>query len=698
MDLRPTLAAPDDDPYLWLEDVEGEAALRWTAEQSARTAALLTDGQYEADRAALLGVMDRPDRIAHVSRTGGLLYNFWRDAANPRGLWRRTTFAAYLSGDPAWDTLLDLDALAAAEDADWVWHGASTLPPTRDRALLRLSRGGGDAVVLREYDIPSRSFVATSPFVLPEAKGGASWVDRDTLLLISTAEGPATTSGYARTVRLWQRGTPPADAPVIFAVADTHMSAWASYERATGRFVFADQIGFYDVRMQVGDRTGPHTPIDVPTDVAMDWHGDWIALRPRTAWTVGGETHPPDTVLGMALAPFLAGERLFQIVFRPEARRALQGFTWVRGRLLVSVLDNLRAEHLVVHPADGWRVGTLRNLPPIGTVNVWPLDGDEDEATGELLALTQTPVDPPALLLTDLSSAPPTVLRRAPATYDSSGAVVTQHEAVSSDGERIPYVQVGPPAVTGDEPVYMTGYGGFNVPILPAYLGRAGKLWVEKGGTFVSASIRGGGEFGTPWHEAGRRERKRLAHDDFAAVAADLVRRGVTTPRRIAAEGGSNGGLLIANMLTRFPERFGALFCTIPLIDMRRYHRLLAGASWMAEYGNPDLPEDWAFIRPMSAYHAAEPNRPYPPILIATTRRDDRVHPGHARKMAAKLQALGYDALFYEPAAGGHGYGKDNAEAASFSALGMRFLRRAIGWDGNSPPAAANPGAAQAPT
>jgi prolyl oligopeptidase len=272
------------------------------------------------------------------------------------------------------------------------------------------------------------------------------------------------------------------------------------------------------------------------------------------------------------------------------------------------------------------------------------------------------------------------VLKRLAPGFDAAGLVVTRHEAVSSDGERIPYVQTGPAGETGEAPVHMTGYGGFGVSSLPSYGMRTGKLWLERGGTTVLAQLRGGGEFGTRWHEAGRLAGKRLSHDDFASVAADLVRRGVTRPGRIAAEGGSNGGHLIANMLVRYPERFGALFCTIPLIDMRRYSKLLAGASWMAEYGDPDKPEDWAFLGPMSAYHTAEAGRAYPPILIATTRRDDRVHPGHARKMAAKLQAMGYDARFYEPAAGGHGYGKDNAEVAGFAALGMTFLRRAIGW------------------
>ena len=340
----------------------------------------------------------------------------------------------------------------------------------------------------------------------------------------------------------------------------------------------------------------------------------------------------------------------------------------------------------------------MPGLPAIGVVSVWALDAEEEESDGALLASVQDPVTPPSLLLIERGAAAPAtpadpapgalsapaLLRRAPALFDAAGMRVTRHEAVSVDGARIPYVQVGPGSGNGEAPVHLTGYGGFAVSSLPYYRGTVGRLWLEKGGTAVVANIRGGGEFGSAWHEAGRREGKALSHDDFAAVADDLVRRGVSRPGRIAAEGGSNGGLLIANMLTRYPERFGALFCTIPLIDMRRYHRLLAGASWIAEYGDPDNPADWQFMRRFSAYHAAEAGRPYPPILIATTRRDDRVHPGHARKMAAKLRALGYDASFHEPAAGGHGYGKDNAEMADFAALGAAFLRRAIGWESDA--------------
>jgi prolyl oligopeptidase len=681
---RPTLAAPDDDPWLWLEEVEGERALAWVEAQNAATLARLADNRFVADRDAVKAALDRPDKLPFVTRRGAFLYNFWQDVAQPRGLWRRTTLASYRSPAPDWEVLLDLDALARAEGEDWVWQGATTLPGTHDRAILRLSRGGGDAVVLREFDPTTRQFVVDG-FVLPESKGGIDWLDRDTLLLSSAfGKGMETRSGYARTVRLWTRGTDPAAAPVLFECAAEHMAAGGSVDRETpGRLVFVDQIGFYDHAVHIGDRTGPKQHIDLPSDVEFEWQRGWLAVRPRSPWALDGVTHATDTLLGIGLNAFLAGDRRFQVLFTPGERRALQGFFWCNGRLVVSVLDELRPVFTRFTPGEGaWRGAELQGLPRHGVAELWPLDAVLEESDGTLLAQVQDPISPASLLLTSTDLATPALLRRSSPTYDAAGLVVTRHEAISEDGERIPYVQTGPAGeANGEAPVHLSGYGGFRVSRLPYYQGVIGKLWLERSGTTVVANIRGGGEFGTRWHEAGRREGKRLSHDDFAAVAADLVRRGVTRPGRIAAEGGSNGGLLIANMLTRYPERFGALFCTIPLIDMRRYSRLLAGASWIAECGDPEKPEDWAFLQHLSAYHVAEPGQRYPPILLATTRRDDRVHPGHARKMAAKLQAMGCSALFYEPAAGGHGYGKDNAEVASFAALGAAFLRRAIGWE-----------------
>jgi len=690
-DPRPTRARPGDDPYLWLEGIDGVDALAWVAARTAETLARYGDAAFFKDRDLARDLLDRPDRIPFVSRRGGLLYNFWRDGEHPRGLWRRTDEATYRAGDPAWEVLLDLDTLAASENEDWVWSGSSPLRNSYDRALLHLSRGGGDAVVLREFDLLTRAFVADG-FNLPEAKGGAIWLDRDTLLL-SSALGPglATQSGYARTVRLWRRGADLLLAPVLFETSESSMSVWGAADHQTGveRLTFIEQTGFFNATLHIGDRSGARLRLDLPTDAGVQLHRDHLSVRLRQPWVVDGVEHAADTVLTIALPDLLAAKRAFEVLWQPGERLALQGVFWSAGRLIVNALDDLRPVYTVCERGvEGWTRRLLPGLPGLGTVSVWPLDDHTETADGSLLATVQDPATPTTLLIFAPALDAPAVLRRTPPAFDARGMRVTRHEAISADGTHVPYVQTGPDGTNGDAPVHLTAYGGFRASMLPVYRGVLGKLWLERGGTAVTANIRGGGEFGTGWHEAGCREGKARAHEDFAAVAADLVTRGVTRPGRIAAEGGSNGGLLIANMLTRFPERFGALFCTIPLIDMRRYNKLLAGASWVAEYGDPDDPSDWAYLGGISAYHVAESRRPYPPILLATSRRDDRVHPGHARKMAAKLRALGYGAAFYEPAAGGHGYGKDNAETASFMALGFNFLRHSIGWQASNVPKA----------
>jgi prolyl oligopeptidase len=682
IDDRPTIASPDDDPYLWLEQIEGERALAFVAQQSKLTLERFGDAGFADDRDTLTAIYDRPDNIPFIGRRGVFVYNLWKDANNPRGIWRRTTLDEFRGPGPNWETLLDLDRLAAEENQDWILTWIQTLPGSSARAMLSLSRGGSDAATLREFDIEAKTFVADG-FIVPEAKSSAQWFDADTLLLSSAyGEGMATTSGYARTVRLWRRGTNVNQAPVIFETAPDHMVAFSSVDRtdAAPRVWFTEQLDFFNHNVWLGDQSGARLKLDLPTDAHADFHRGWFALRPRKPWTVGTQTYATDTVLGASLPAFLAGERKFQILYEAGPRRAVQHFFWTGGKLVISILDELRPIFEVWTPsAGGWsRVG-LPGLPDIGVVDVWRLDTEEEDSNGDLLANIQDPLTPSALMLIEGMQSP-TVLKRAPQTFSAEGLVVSQHEAISIDGERIPYVQTGPATETGDAPVYLNAYGGFGVSVRPYYNSAVGKLWLERGGTSIIANIRGGGEFGTRWHDAGRYAGKRLAHDDFAAVAADLVKRGVTRAGRIAAEGGSNGGILISNMLTRYPERFGALFCTIPLIDMRRYTKLLAGASWIAEYGDPDKPEEWAWLQTYSAYHAAKPEQKYPPILIATTRRDDRVHPGHARKMTAKLQAMGYEAYLYEPAAGGHGYGKDNKERAAFTALGYAFLKNKIGW------------------
>ncbi|WP_420969639.1 prolyl oligopeptidase family serine peptidase [Bradyrhizobium sp. B120] len=679
---RPTILAPDDDPYLWLEQIEGVRALKFVERQNGKTLQVFGGMAFERDRDALASIYDREDNIPSVSRRGGYLYNQESDADNPRSLWRRTTLEEFRRPNPSWEVLLDIDQVAGSEGEDWLLKRAF-LPLNHGRAILALSRGGSDAVTLREFDTEVKTFVRDG-FALPEAKSDVEWLDSDTLVLTSShGPGMATDCGYGRTVRLWRRGTRIDQAPVIFEVPVDHVMAWCGVDHTVvpPRMWFVDQLDAFDSFWWLGDETGATTKLDLPSDIRLQAHGDWLAIGPRKSWSVAGQTYAADQVIVISLADFLAGNRKFEVLFEPGLRRCLQEFFWSAGKLVLSILDELRPSFEICTPSDhGWRRTQLHGLPDIGVVDVGPIDSEPSESNGDLLVISQDPLTPPSLMLIENGIGSPAVLKRAPMTFNPDGLVVTQHEAISIDGERIPYVQTGPAGESGDAPVHMSGYGGFGISWMPHYDPALGKLWLERGGTTVQANLRGGGEFGTRWHDAGRLAGKKLSHDDFAAVAADLVRRGVTKPKRIAAQGGSNGGILITNMLTRYPERFGALFCTIPLIDMRRYSKLLAGASWIAEYGDPDKRADWEWLKTYSAYHAAKSGQKYPPILIATTRRDDRVHPGHARKMAAKLQAMGYEAYFFELAADGHGYGRDSKEHAGFEVLGFRFLKSKIGW------------------
>jgi prolyl oligopeptidase len=522
IDGRPTIAAPDDDPYLWLEEVEGERALAFVAQQNQATLEKFGGARFAADRDTLTDIFDRPDNIPFVTRRGRFLYNLWKDANNPRGLWRRTTLDEFRSPDPTWETILDVDKLAADESEDWIVSWVQTLPGNQARAILSLSRGGSDAAVLREFDIDTKSFVKDG-FLLPEAKGSAAWLDADTLLLSSAfGEGMATTSGYAKTIRLWRRGTDVGQAPLLFETTPENMGVFLDVDRTadTPRIWFVERLGFFDANLWLGDATGPTTKLDLPTDVWAETHRDWLAVKLRAGWTAGGRTFAPDTVLGISLSAFLAGDRNFAIVFEPAPRRALQGLFWSAGRLVLSILDELNPVFEVLAPSGaGWARTSLPGLLKVGVVNVWRLDTHESESNGDLLASSQGPLTPPSLSLLE-AFATPALLKRAPSTFSADGLVITQHEAISIDGERIPYVQTGPDTETGDAPVHLNAYGGFGLSVQPYYNSAIGKLWLERGGTSVLASIRGGGEFGTRWHDAGRYAGKRLAHDDFAAVAA----------------------------------------------------------------------------------------------------------------------------------------------------------------------------------
>ncbi|WP_199433374.1 prolyl oligopeptidase family serine peptidase [Qaidamihabitans albus] len=667
-----TDSASADDPYLWLEDVTGDRALEWVRERNAETVGELTHGdRFAGLRAELREVLDADDRIPYVRRRGEYLYNFWQDAEHPRGLWRRTTLEEYRGPDPDWQPLLDVDALAETEGENWVWQGATVLRPGLRRCLVELSRGGADATVVREFDLERREFVPGG-FELPEAKSSVSWIDEDRIYVgTDFGAGSLTSSGYPRLVKEWRRGTPLAAATLVFEGKPDDVAVRGLHDPTEGweRDVVRRSIDFY--RSELYLRTGDgFVRVDVPDDANASLYREWLLVRTRSPWRTGGAEHPAGALLAIRLDDFLAGARELTVLFEPDAHTSLDYYAWTRHHLVLGTLNDVKTRLRVLTPgADGWRDEPLAGVPSVGAVD---LVGTEPHRDDEFLLDISGFTAPSALVRGHIGGELET-LKQAPAFFDSTGLSAEQHFATSHDGTRIPYFVVRAPG-GAPGPTLLTGYGGFEVSLTPSYSGVIGRGWLARGGTYVVANLRGGGEYGPDWHNQAVKAHRHRVYEDFAAVAADLVERGITTPAQLGIQGGSNGGLLTGVMLTRYPELFGAIVSQVPLLDMRRYHRLLAGASWMAEYGNPDEPAEWAYIGEYSPYQNVHSGRNYPPTLFVTSTRDDRVHPGHARKMVALLREYGCDVRYHENIEGGHGAAADNAQLAFKWALVFEFL------------------------
>ncbi|MCF6386374.1 prolyl oligopeptidase family serine peptidase [Mycobacterium sp. MBM] len=664
----PVASLAPEDPHLWLEDVTGDDALAWVRTHNEPTLADLGDDEFEVMRAEALEVLDTDARIPYVRRRGAHLYNFWRDETHPRGLWRRTSLDSYRTDSPEWEVIIDVDDLAAADDENWVWAGADVLEPDHSRALVSLSRGGADAVVVREFDMGTKEFVADG-FALPESKTQISWADEDTVL-VGTDFGPGslTDSGYARLVKRWRRGEPLADAVTVYAGEQTDVIVAASVDRTPGfeRTMISRAVDFFNDEIYElrGDQL---VRVEAPTDATVSVHHDWLLIELRTDW----EGYAAGSLLAGSYTEFIAGTKRLTTVFEPDGRTSLHQYSWTRDRLVVVTLADVASRVQIVTPGT-WTAADLPGVPPNTNTVIAAADSYGDE-----IFLDSSGFVTPSQLLHGTPDGPVSPIKQAPGFFDATGIEVSQHFAASADGTRIPYFVVGRPGSAG--PTLLGGYGGFEVSRTPGYDGVLGRLWLARGGTYVLANIRGGGEYGPGWHTQAMRAGRHLVDEDFAAVARDLVARGVTTVARLGAQGGSNGGLLMGIMLTRYPELFGALVCSVPLLDMKRFHLLLAGASWVAEYGNPDDPDDWEFISKYSPYQNISSDKRYPPILITTSTRDDRVHPGHARKMTAALEAAGHQVSYYENIEGGHGGAADNSQAAFRAALIYRYLWRTIG-------------------
>ncbi|WCN80219.1 prolyl oligopeptidase family serine peptidase [Micromonospora sp. LH3U1] len=667
-----------DDPYLWLEELDGTNAARWVRSRNAEAVATLTPGEAFAGlRAEIREVLDAEDRIPYPGWRGDdFYYGFWRDRAHPRGIWRRTTLDQYRRPEPEWDVLLDVDALAAEEGENWIWSTVAVLRPGYERCLVSLSRGGADAVVVREFDLGRREFVADG-FTLPEAKSSVCWIDVDTIYVATDfAPGSLTASGYPRVVKRWRRGIALAEATTVHEARTDDIAVYASHDPTPGfeRDFVGRFLDFYRSENYLLTEAGELTRISVPEDARWHVHRDWLLIRLRSAWVAGGITYPPGALLATRFDAFLTGDREMTVLFRPDDRTALSYYSWTRNHLILGTLADVRSRLEVLTPGEtGWQREPLAGVPELDHSRIVATDPEHSDA---YLLASEGFLQPATLRLGQIGGAVE-ILKREPAMFAAEGLTVRQFFATSADGTRVPYFVVGDPDAPGG-PTLLTGYGGYEHSLVPQYGGVIGRGWLARGGTYAVANIRGGGEYGPEWHRAALRENRPRAFEDFAAVAADLVRRGITTPAQLGIEGGSNGGLLMGVMLTRYPSLFGAVVAQVPVLDMRRYHRLLAGASWMAEYGDPDREADWAYLRDYSPYHNIHGDRSCPPVLLITSTRDDRVHPGHARKMAARLRDHGHEVSYYENVDGGHGAAANNEQRAFLWALTLEFLWRKL--------------------
>ncbi|MET0618250.1 MAG: prolyl oligopeptidase family serine peptidase [Luteibacter sp.] len=674
----PATQAAGDDENLWLDDIDGAKPLDWVKRENAKTVGKYAEGaDFKTLDGRLLEVLDSDAKIPMVTKIGDHYYNFWRDKQNPKGLWRRTTLAEYRKDKPAWETVIDLDALSAAEKENWVWHGASCLKPDNRLCLVYVSRGGADADVVREFDLSTRSFVKDG-FVVPEAKSQVAWIDKDHLY-VATDFGPGTMtdSSYPRIVKEWKRGTPLSSATVVYEGKSKDMSIFAYHDFTPGyeRDFVQRALEFYNSETFLRGKDGKLTKIDVPNDAESEVERDWLLVELRTAWTVGGKTYPSGALVATKFDDFMAGKRDFTVLFTPDEHSSLAGHSWTRHHLILNVMRDVVSQIQVLTPADHgpWKSEPLGGAPALSNVQATGIDADESD---EYFLTVSGFLQPTTLYHGVLGQGENEAIKHSPAFFDASKFTVSQHFATSKDGTRVPYFEIAPKTLKADgsNPTLVYGYGGFEISLQPMYSGGVGRAWLEKGGVYVIANIRGGGEYGPRWHQAAQKANRPRAYEDFAAVSQDLIDRKITSPKHMGMMGGSNGGLLAGNMLTKYPQLYGAVVSQVALLDMKRYTHMSAGASWMAEYGDPDKAEEWKYIQTFSPYHNLHKGTKYPAVLFTTSTRDDRVGPVHARKMAARMQAMGFDASLYENIEGGHGAAADNKQSAFMNALAYTYL------------------------
>ncbi|MBI1683499.1 prolyl oligopeptidase family serine peptidase [Caulobacter hibisci] len=673
-----------DDPYLWMEEIEGQRALDWAKAQNDRSLPILqNDPRYAGLHASALAIVNAKDRIPGVSFIADAdLRNYWQDADHVRGVWRRTSLVSYRTAEPVWETILDLDALAKAEGKNWVWKGADCLAPESRYCLVSLSNGGKDAVVVREYDTVAKTFVEGG-FTLPEGKHRIDWLDKDTLIVATDwTPGEVTTSGYPYVVKLVKRGQPLAAAKEIYRGAKDDggygVSPFALRDHdgvVQAVFVLRPLDTFNaETHLVVGDKT-VKLPFPLKSSIQALVKGQ-LVFSVEQDWAEQGLKTGDLAAFDLAALKADATKAKATLILHPTARESVQGVTATRDRLVVALFENVKGAAYAYDFKGGAWGRTKLALPANSTVSL----GSASDKDDRLFVSVTGYLTPTTYWLADAATGKLDQVKAAPAKFDASTHVVEQFEATSKDGTKIPYFLVRPKGIKydGSTPTLLYAYGGFQASMTPGYSATTGKLWLERGGAYVVANIRGGGEFGPSWHEQGLKANRQRVYDDFFAVSEDLIARKITSPRRLGVMGGSNGGLLMGVALTQRPELYNAIVIQVPLFDMVRYSQIGAGSSWMGEYGDPQIPSDLAVIEKYSPYQNLKAGQKYPEVFIETSTKDDRVHPAHARKAAAKLEALGYPVLYYENVDGGHAASANLAETARRVSLEYTYLTRKL--------------------
>lgn len=669
-----TLMAQED-PYQWLEEVDGKKSLEFVEKQNKTSLDVLTNQNgYQDIYNKNLAIINATDRIAYPSINGDFIYNFWQDKEHVRGIWRRTSKASYNTDKPAWETVLDIDAMSKQDNVKWVFKGASGLYPNYTTFLVRLSKGGGDAVVVKEFDATTKTFIANG-FELPESKCNISYLDKNTVIVgTDYGAGSMTSSGYPRIVKLWKRGTALSQAKTIFEgdATDVSDSGYTMRDGDKTYLMVSKGETFYAATtfVMVDDKL---TQLQIPEDADMQGiMNNQLLINLKSDWTVNGVIYKQGSIVSANFTSLINGKKEIQVVYEPDAFSSVAAVADTQNYLLLNILNNVKSElYTYAYTNNKW-VKTKVAAPDFGTIGL----SATDEFSDDYFFTFQNFLTPTSLYASNTKTNTIKKVKSLPSYFDAAKYKVEQFKAKSNDGEMIPYFVVSAKntVLNGNNPTLLYAYGGFESSSEPFYSGVIGQSWLEKGGVYVLANIRGGGEFGPKWHQAGLKEKRQNVYNDFHAIAENLIAKKITSNKHLGIQGGSNGGLLMGVAFTQRPDLYNAVVCQVPLLDMQRYNKLLAGASWMGEYGNPDVPAEWEFIKKYSPYQNLKEGMNYPEVFFMTSTRDDRVHPGHARKMAAKMIDMGYKIYYYENTEGGHGGSSTNEQRAKFNALYYSYL------------------------